>query len=185
MDFWTNPIQTGPHEFPWELCEEMCIDRLQDLVSFPDCTASDIGTWNRPWAPACQLPDPLFSPLHAALCLEASFLGVDCACHTVARSWQKALEESVWQGMDRDLGRNPSSGPDTFWPGRVWFLFFLPCRWVNNKSEVFISEQGTPRLRCPFPGKGCPSVVRKGNNIWSESPLWNCFRCCTGFFKKI
>ena len=44
-----------------------------------------------------------------------------------------------------------------------------------NKSEILISEPGTPRLMCPFQEKGSLSKVRKGSSTGPQSPLWKFF----------
>lgn len=78
--------------------------------------------------------------------------------------------------VHRGRWRNPSFGPDTFLTGpMVWFFPRLASELIINKSEIFISEQGTQRLTCSFQGKGCLSVVRKESSTGSQSLLWKFF----------
>lgn len=78
-----------------------------------------------------------------------------------------------WQnvcGVNRSHGRNSSFGLDTLFNVVPWFGL-SPRRvggLIVTKSAIFISEQGTLKLMCPFQGKAYLSAVRKESSAGSE-----------------
>lgn len=126
----------------------------------------------------CSSSKSTFLPcsLHRALCLFRGVFAVFCpccVCTSVTMVWWKELEQNAGaervQCEQKPLEKSLLSAQLPF--ALVPRFGFPPChvgRLIMNKSDIFISGQGTLRPRYPFQEKGYLSGVRKANSIGSK-----------------